>query len=84
MDCLREHWAAFTRFLGDGGICLSNNAAERSPRVITLGRKSWLFAGSDCAGQRAAAAYSLVVTAKMNPIDRRPGWAMSWPGSPNI
>jgi transposase len=60
---------AFTRFLDDGRICLSNNAAERALRGIALGRKSWLFAGSDRGGQRAAAMYSLIVTAKLNNID---------------
>ncbi len=53
----------------DGRICLSNNAAERALRGIALGRKSWLFAGSDRGGQRAAAMYSLIVTAKLNDID---------------
>ena len=48
---------------------MSNNAAERALRGIALGRKSWLFAGSDRGGQRAAAMYSLMVTAKMNNID---------------
>ena len=58
-----KRWPAFTRFLGDGRICLSNNAAERALRGIALGRKSWLFAGSDRGGQRAAVMYSLIVTA---------------------
>ena len=62
-------WEAFTRFLDDGRVCLSNNAAERGLRGIALGRKSWLFAGSDRGGDRAAAMYSLIVTAKMNDID---------------
>ena len=53
----------------DGRICLSNNAAERALRGIALGRKSWLFAGSDRGGRRAAAMYSLIVTAKMNGND---------------
>ncbi len=69
MDYLLKRWAAFTRFLDDGRICLSNNAAERALRGIALGRKSWLFAGSDRGGQRAAVMYSLIVTAKMNDID---------------
>ena len=70
MDYILKRWPAFTRFLDDGRICLSNNAAERSLRGIALGRKSWLFcAGSDRGGQRAAAMYSLVVTAKLNEID---------------
>src|SRR5712691_8695762 len=69
MDYLLKRWPAFTRFLDDGRICLSNNAAERALRGIALGRKSWLFAGSDRGGQRAAALYSLIVTAKMNDVD---------------
>jgi len=69
MDYMLKRWPAFTRFLDDGHVCLSNNAAERALRGIALGRKSWLFAGSDRGGQRAAAMYSLIVTAKMNDID---------------
>ena len=64
-----KDWAAFTRFLTDGRICLTNNAAERALRGIALGRKSWLFAGSDRGGQRAAFMYSLILTAKLNNID---------------
>jgi transposase len=51
MDYMLKRWTAFTRFLEDGRICLSNNAAERALRGIALGRKSWLFAGSDRGGQ---------------------------------
>jgi hypothetical protein len=69
MDYMLKRWPAFTRFLNDGRICLSNNAAERALRGIALGRKSWLFAGSDRGGRRAAAIYSLIVTAKMNDVD---------------
>jgi len=69
MDYILKRWDAFTRFLDDGRICLSNNAAERALRGIALGRKSWLFAGSDRGGERAAVMYSLIVTAKMNNID---------------
>jgi hypothetical protein len=69
MEYMLKRWTAFTRFLDDGRICLSNNAAERALRGIALGRKSWLFAGSDRGGQRAAAMYSLLVTAKMNDVD---------------
>jgi transposase len=69
MDYLLKRWPAFTRFLDDGRICLSNNAAERALRGIALGRKCWLFAGSDRGGQRAAALYSLIVSAKMNDVD---------------
>ncbi|HEV7477285.1 MAG TPA: IS66 family transposase [Burkholderiales bacterium] len=69
MDYMLKRWTAFTRFLEDGRICLSNNAAERALRGIALGRKSWLFAGSDRGGARAAAMYRLIVTSKMNEID---------------
>ena len=64
-----KRWTSFTLFLEDGRVCLSNNAAERGLRGIALGRKSWLFCGSDRGGQRAAAMYSLIVTAKMNGVD---------------
>jgi hypothetical protein len=47
MDYMLKRWPAFTRFFDDGRICLSNNAAERALRGIAVGRKSWLFAGSD-------------------------------------
>src|SRR5205814_6575368 len=69
MDYMLKRWTVFTRFLDDGRICLSNNAAERALRGIALGRKSWLFAGSDRGGQRAAVMYSLIVTAKLNNVD---------------
>jgi hypothetical protein len=71
MDYMLKRWEAFTRFLDDGRICLTNNAAERALRGIALGRKSWLFAGSDRGGERAAAMYSLIVTAKLNDVDPR-------------
>ena len=69
MDYMLKRWAAFTRFLDDGRICLTNNAAERALRGIALGRKSWLFAGSDRGGERAAVMYTLIQTAKLNDID---------------
>src|ERR1700681_3151740 len=69
-----KRWAGFTLFLEDGRVCLSNNAAERGLRGIALGRKAWLFCGSDRGGQRAAAMYSLIVTAKMNGVDPQ-----AWP-----
>ncbi len=62
-------WDAFARFLDDGRICLTNNAAERALRGIALGRKAWLFAGSPRGGDRAAFMYSLIVTARMNDVD---------------
>lgn len=69
MNYMLKRWDAFTRFLDDGRICITNNAAERALRGIALGRKSWLFAGSDRGGQRAAAMYSLIVTCKLNDVD---------------
>jgi transposase len=69
IDYILKRWTAFTLFLDDGRVCLSNNAAERALRGIALGRKSWLFCGSDRGGRRAAAMYSLIVTAKMNGVD---------------
>lgn len=69
MDYMLKDWAAFTAFLDDGRICLTNNAAERALRGIALGRKAWLFAGSDRGGQRAAFMFSLITTAKLNDID---------------
>ena len=64
-----KRWAAFTRFLDDGRLCMSNNAAEREIRAIAVGRHNWTFAGSDEGGRRAAAIYTLINTAKLNNID---------------
>lgn len=69
MDYMLKRWAAFTRFLADGRICLTNNAAERELRGIALGRKVWLFAGSDRGGERAAVMYTLIHTARLNNVD---------------
>jgi len=71
IDYMLTRWEAFSRFLDDGRICLTNNAAERALRGIALGRRSWLFAGSDRGGERAAAMYSLIITAKLNGVDPR-------------
>ena len=71
MDYMLKRWDTFSRFLGDGRICLSNNAAERALRGVALGRKAWLFAGSDRGGDRAAAMYSLIISAKLNDVDPR-------------
>jgi transposase len=71
IDYLLKRWQAFTRFLDDGRICLSNNAAERAIRGIAVGRRNWTFAGSDAGGRRAAAMYTLIETAKLNAIDPR-------------
>ena len=69
MDYMLKRIDVFTRFLEDGRICLSNNAAERELRGIALGRKSWLFAGSDRGGERAAVMLTLIQTAKLNDVD---------------
>jgi hypothetical protein len=69
MDYMLKRIEAFTRFLDNGRICLSNNAAERALRGIALGRKAWLFAGSDRGGERAAVMYTLIQTAKLNDVD---------------
>lgn len=71
MDYMLKRWESFSRFLSDGRICLSNNAAERALRGIAIGRKAWLFAGSDRGGERAAAMYSLIITARLNDVDPR-------------
>ena len=68
-DYMLKRWDAFTRFLTDGRICLTNNAAERALRCVAVGRRNWTFCGSDRGGERAAAMYSLVATAKLNDID---------------
>jgi transposase len=69
IDYMLKRWPAFTRFLDDGRICLTNNAAERALRGIAVGRKAWLFAGSDRGGERAAAMFTLIETAKLNDVD---------------
>ena len=69
IDYMLTRWPAFIRFLHDGRICLSNNAAERALRGLALGRKSWLFAGSERGAERAAHMYTLIQTAKLNSVD---------------
>jgi transposase len=69
MDYMLKRWPAFTRFLEDGRICLTNNAAERALRCVAVGRRNWTFCGSDRGGERAAAIYTLIATAKLNDID---------------
>jgi len=71
IDYMLTRWPAFTLFLSDGRICLSNNAAERAIRPIAVGRRNWTFAGSDEGGRRAAAMYTLIQTCKLNNIDPR-------------
>jgi transposase len=69
MNYMLKRVDVFTRFLEDGRICLSNNAAERELRGIALGRKSWLFAGSDRGGERAAVMLTLIRSARLNDVD---------------
>ncbi|WP_437354146.1 IS66 family transposase [Neorhizobium petrolearium] len=69
IDYMLKRWDGFTSFLEDGRICLTNNAAERALRGFALGRKSWLFAGSDRGAGRAAFMATLIMTAKLNDID---------------
>jgi hypothetical protein len=64
-----SRWRALTRYLGDGRLEMDNNSAERALRVVALGRKNYLFAGSDTGGERAAAVYSLIGSAKITGID---------------
>ena len=65
----RSRWSALTRYLDDGTLEISNNAAERAIRPLALGRKNYMFAGSDAGGERAAAAYTLIETAKLHGLD---------------
>ena len=69
IDYSLKRWAALTRFLDDGRLCMTNNAAERELRAIAVGRRNWTFAGSDEGGRRAAAIYTLIATAKLNDVD---------------
>ncbi|QKC73265.1 hypothetical protein EB815_32235 [Mesorhizobium loti] len=62
-------WADFTRFSDDGRICLSNNAAERALRGIALGKRNWIFAGSQRGAERAAVMLTLITTARLNDVD---------------
>jgi len=65
----RSRWQALTRYLDDGRLEISNNAAENAIRPIAVGRKNWLFAGSDAGGVRAAIFYTLLRTAHLNGLD---------------
>src|SRR5205807_948597 len=64
-----SRWTALLRYCDNGQIEMDNNAAERALRAVALGRKNYLFAGSDAGGERAAAIYSLIGTAKLNALD---------------
>ena len=65
----RARWHALTRYLDDGRLEISNNAAENQIRPVALGRKNWLFSGSDAGGERAAAFYTLIRTARLNGVE---------------
>jgi hypothetical protein len=69
IDYMLKRWDGFARFTEDGRICLTNNAAERALRGLALGRKAWLFAGSDRGADRAAVMNTLIMTARLNDID---------------
>jgi len=69
IDYSLKRWTDFTRFLDDGRICLTNNAAERALRGVAIGRANWTFAGSDAGGHRAAAIYTLIQTCVLNDVD---------------
>jgi transposase len=69
IDYSLKRRSALTRFLDDGRLCMSNNAAERELRGIAVGRRNWTFAGSDEGGRRAATIYTLIATAKLNDVD---------------
>ena len=69
IDYMLKRWDRFARFIDDGRICLTNNAAERALRGFALGRKSWLFAGSERGAERAAVMATLIMTAKLHDID---------------
>jgi transposase len=73
LDYMLTRWDRFALFLTDGRLCLTNNAAKSALRGVALGRRTWMFAGSDRDGQRAVFMYSLMVTAKLNDIDP-PAW----------
>jgi transposase len=65
----RKRWEALTRYLDDGRAEMDNNIAERAIRAIAIGRKNWLFAGSTAGGERAAALYTVIETAKLNGLE---------------
>lgn len=69
INYMLSRWADFARFVDDGRICLTNNAAERALRGVACGRKSWIFAGSDRGADRAAVMLTLIMTARLNDVD---------------
>ena len=73
----RKRWIALTRFIDDGLAEIDKNIAERAMRTVAIGRKNWLFAGSQAGGERAAVIYSVIETAKLNASSRKLTWPMS-------
>jgi transposase len=69
INYMLSRWASFARFVDDGRICMTNNAAERRVRTVAIGRRNWTFCGSDRGGERAAAVYTLIQTCRLNDVD---------------
>lgn len=69
INYMLSRWDSFARFVHDGRICMTNNAAERRVRTIAVGRRNWTFCGSDRGGDRAAAVYTLIQTCRLNGVD---------------
>ena len=69
INYMLSRWGSFARFLNDGRICMTNNAAERRVRTVAIGRRNWTFCGSDRGCHRAAAMYSLIQTWRLNDVD---------------
>lgn len=65
----RRHWAALSRFTEHGFLNIDNNASERALRAVAVGRKNWLFAGSDAGGRTAAVLYSVMQTCQRHHVD---------------
>ena len=78
-----SRWRALMRYADDGRLEIDNSAAERALRAVALGRKNYLFAGSDAGGERAASFYSLIGSAKLNGLDPNSTSAPSWRRSPS-
>lgn len=69
INYMLSRWDSFARFVHDGRICMTNNAAERRVRTVAIGRRNWTFCGSDRGGDRAAAMYTLIQTCRLNHVD---------------
>lgn len=69
INYMLSRWDSFARFVHDGRICMTNNAAERRVRTVAVGRRNWTFCGSDRGGDRAAAMYTLIQTCRLNEVD---------------